>query len=272
MSKELGIVVIHGMGETKENYYFGLQENIGKFLGQDIWDKIHFEPIFYQDLMQTNEYRVWANMVNQEVLDWKGLRQFMLFAFADAATLEHKPERQGSVYHEVQKRIVEALKITRTALGNQDKDIILVAQSLGGQIISNYIWDFDKNQNIFNPNDPDFYQLDPAEEKFVKLESLRYFFTTGCNIPLFVAGFNPIVAIKKPNDNFKWFNYFDKDDVLGWPLKPLSDSYKRVVDEDIEINTGNLFIKGWNPWSHTGYWTDRDFVKPLCDKIQLLLN
>ena len=139
MSKELGIIVIHGMGETKGDYYFGLQKNIGKILGKKIWEKVHLESIFYQDLMLTNEYKVWANMVNQEVLDWKGLRQFMLFAFADAATLEHKPNKPGSVYHKVQNKIVEALQKTRVELGNQDKDIILVAQSLGGQVISNYI-------------------------------------------------------------------------------------------------------------------------------------
>ena len=271
MSKELGLVVIHGMGETKEDYYLGLQEHIGKILGKEIWDKVHLESIFYQNLMQSNEYRVWSNMVQKEVLDWKGLRQFMLFAFADAATLEHKPDKEGSVYHKVQQKIVEALKKTRAELGNQDKNIILVAQSLGGQVISNYIWDCDKNRGIFDPNNPDFYQFASQEENFLKLKSLRYFFTSGCNIPLFVAGFDNIVSIKKPNDHFKWFNYFDKDDVLGWPLKPLSDSYNQVVDEDIEINTGNLFIKGWNPLSHTGYWTDRDFVKPLCDTIQSLL-
>lgn len=273
MSKDLGIVVIHGMGETKEDYYLGLQEHIGKTLDKDIWEKVHLEPIFYQNLMQPNQYNVWSNMVQREVLDWKGLRQFMLFAFADASSLEHKPDKQGSVYHKVQQKIVDALKKTRAELGNQDKDIILVAQSLGGQIISNYIWDFQNNKGIWKENNPDFPQFNSEEEKeFVKLNSLRFLFTTGCNIPLFVAGFNQIVAIEQPNENFKWHNFFDKDDVLGWPLKPLSDSYNQVVEKDIEINTGNFFLKGWNPLSHTGYWTDRDFIQPLCETIKFLLE
>lgn len=273
MSKELGILVIHGMGETKEDYYFGLQEHIQKTLGSQIWDKVHFEPIFYQDLMQTNEYRVWSNMVQKEVLDWKGLRQFMLFAFADASSLEHKPDKEGSVYHKVQKKIIDALKNTRSELGNQDKDIIVIAQSLGGQVISNYIWDFQESEGIWKEeNNPDFPQFEPEEENFLKFNSLKYLFTTGCNIPLFVAGFNEIVAIDKPNEKFKWLNYFDKDDVLGWPLKPLSESYNQVVEKDIEINAGNFFLQGWNPLSHTGYWTDRDFVKPLCETIESLLS
>jgi hypothetical protein len=271
MSKKLGVIVIHGMGETKADYYFGLQEHIAQTLGTNIWSQVHLEPIFYQDLLQPNQYRVWNQMVQKEVLDWKGLRQFMLFSFADASTLEHKPEKEGSVYHKVQHKIVNSLRKTRVELGNQDRDIILVAQSLGGQVISNYIWDFQNNLGIWQPNNPDFPEFNPEEENFLKFKSLRYLFTSGCNIPLFVSGFDQIKAVEKPNENFKWLNYYDKDDVLGWPLKPLSDSYNQVVEEDREIDAGNLFLQGWNPFSHTGYWTDRDFVKPLCDKIQSLL-
>ena len=271
MSKDLGIVVIHGIGETTKDYHFGLQESIKRKLDKPSWSKLHFEPIFYQNLIQQNQYNIWERMVQKEVLDWKGLRKFMLFGFGDVASLEHKADTK-SAYHKVQKAIVEALRKTRKELGDRDKNIILIAQSFGGQIISNYIWDFQNKKGGFQPdNNPDFIQLASGEESFLKLNSLRYFFTTGCNIPLFVAGFNEIYAIKKPNKDFKWFNYFDKDDVLGWPLKPLSESYEKVVEKDIEINAGNFFIKGWNPLSHTGYWTDKDFVNPLCKTIQSLL-
>ncbi len=101
----------------------------------------------------------------------------------------------------------------------------------------------------------------------MKLKSLKYLFTTGCNIPLFVAGFAEIVAIPKPNTNFKWFNYYDKDDVLGWPLKPLSSSYDLAVEKDIEIDSGNLW-QSWNPQSHDGYWADEDFIEHLSQIIK----
>ena len=272
MSKELGLLVIHGMGKTEENYYFKLKENIERILGAEIWNTVHLESIFYQDLMQENEDSVWDRMVNQEKLNWQELRKFMLFAFADATSLEHKPDKPGSVYHKVQERIIDALKKTRLALGNQDKNIILVAQSLGGQVISNYIWDLKHSGGIWSKEDnPDFPKFNSDEENFLKLNSLRYLFTTGCNIPIFVAGFDDIIAIDKPNANFHWHNYFDKDDVLGWPLKPLSDSYSKVVEKDIEINAGNPLLQGWNPLSHIKYWDDKDFVRPLCQTIQSLL-
>ena len=51
-----------------------------------------------------------------------------------------------------------------------------------------------------------------------------YFFSAGCNIPLFVSSPNQIQTIMPPNDRFRWMNYFDKDDLLVWPLGPLNTS------------------------------------------------
>lgn len=271
MNKKIGLITIHGMGETDRAYYSGLESSIEDRLGNKVWDEVHLEPIYYQNFMQDNEYQVWRNM-QSERLSWKKLRQFMLFGFADAATLEHKPDKPGSVYHETQLEIVKALKKTRIALGNQDRDIIIVAQSLGCQVMNNYIWDFQNpaGAGIWKPDNLDFPDFTPDEKDFLYLKTLRYLLTTGCNIPLFVAGFNPIIAIEQPNEKFQWHNYYDKDDVLGWPLKPLSDSYNNVVNQDIEINSGGL-LERWNPASHTGYWTDRDFIEPLCDIIKSLL-
>ena len=44
-----------------------------------------------------------------------------------------------------------------------------------------------------------------------------YFFSAGCNVPLFVSGPNQIQTIMPPNDQFRWINYFDKDDLLVCP-------------------------------------------------------
>jgi hypothetical protein len=51
------------------------------------------------------------------------------------------------------------------------------------------------------------------------------------------------------------------DDVLGYPLKPLSPSYTQTVTADLHINAGGLFTS-WNPISHTEYWTNNDSQNP----------
>ena len=108
------------------------------------------------------------------------------------------------------------------------------------------------------------------KDQFRRLKSLRALFTTGCNIPIFVAGHGKVVAIDPPCKDFEWRNYYDEDDVLGWPLRPLSDSYDKLV-KDYEINVGGLFTS-WNPLGHTEYWKDEDFLRQLVDFLLKLLT
>jgi hypothetical protein len=166
-------------------------------------------------------------------------------------------------YIEVQKEIMQALDKLYVELGNNDKPVIIIAQSLGCQVISNYIWDAKHDSGIFNGLEPD---ASAQLKSFRRLNSCVHLLTTGCNIPMFVAGLNPIEAIQKPNNEFTWFNYYDRDDVLGWPLSPLSDSYGALV-KDHEINAGGIF-SSWNPWSHGQYWTDKDVLNSLIDRIR----
>ncbi|MNE49356.1 hypothetical protein D3C80_1438690 [compost metagenome] len=102
------------------------------------------------------------------------------------------------------------------------------------------------------------------------MQGLQRLYTTGCNIPLFVAGHLRIEAIKAHPD-FKWFNFFDEDDVLGWPLRPLSPSYDRLV-EDLAVNVGSglvgTLVKSWNPLSHEGYWSDAAVVRHIASSIR----
>jgi hypothetical protein len=60
----------------------------------------------------------------------------------------------------------------------------------------------------------------------------------------------------------RWYNFFDPDDVLGYLLKPLSSGYDKVVNAGIPINVGRL-LSSWYPASHTQYWTDDSFTKPV---------
>jgi hypothetical protein len=128
-------------------------------------------------------------------------------------------------------------------------------------IISNYIWDEQKGKGL-------------GTNAFESMETLTGLVTFGSNIPLFTLALPEIQSITFPpaplpeylKARAKWLNFFDADDVLGYPLKPLSPSYGSAVSEDIEINVGGLFTS-WNPVSHAEYWTDNDFTKPVARLI-----
>jgi hypothetical protein len=109
-----------------------------------------------------------------------------------------------------------------------------------------------------------------AHDRFRRLRTLQRLYTTGCNIPLFVAGHQPIEAIKG-QPSLKWINFFDEDDVLGWPLQPLSPSYAQRV-EDVPVNAGSGLVGtltlSWNPLSHLGYWSEPQVLRHIAASIR----
>lgn len=265
MDKELAIITLHGMGDYKPNYFHGLKKKLMKSFGDD-WSKIAFVPIQYQPILQNNQNDIWKRM-NEFPLDGAILRRFLLYGFSDAGSLEYSARSNISdQYIQVQSEVIRALDEAFVKLGSQNKPVLIIAQSLGCQVISNYIWDAKNNTGIFNGFEP---TGNDNKKEFRRLKSCIHLITTGCNIPIFVGGLNPIEAIEKPSDEFTWDNYFDKDDVLGWPLSPLSDSYSELVTDHC-INAGGIF-SSWNPWSHGKYWTDKDVTKPLVKKVRSYL-
>jgi len=277
MGKEVVLLAVHGMGDTPKNFANDFREELTDRLGSSDWDKVHFDTIYYQSVLQPHQKRVFKDMRKTE-LDWIRLRKFLLYGFSDAAGLERNAANPNSPYEQAQIIIRHALDKAFSFIG-APKPVVLVAHSLGGQVISNYIWDAQKsaaNQGVWkNPSTTKGTLID----SFLRLKQLKYFYTTGCNIPIFVAGFpeKKIKAISTSSKGyaFSWKNFYDEDDALGWPLKPLSTSYRTSVFRDYEVNAngtllGNL-TSSWNPLSHGGYWTDSDVLKPLAKDIRGLL-
>lgn len=275
MSKEVAILTLHGMGKINSDYADELRHEVSQSLGASEWSKVFFWPIFFSDILQHNQERVMDAMKRGD-LDWIKLRKFLLFGFSDAAGLEHRAASPNSPYIQAQEKILDALDKAYSAFENKSKPVIIVAQSLGCQVISNYIWDAQAkkaNQGIWTKQ-PDSVGKGTVKDKFRRLRSLKFLLTTGCNIPIFLAGFNEndikAITVKGKGYDFRWYNYYDEDDPLGWPLKPLSKSYTKSVYRDKHINAGGL-IQSWNPLSHEQYWEDGDFIKPLVSKIDSLL-
>lgn len=266
------LLAVHGMGETKQNFARRLHVELRERL-RGAAANVHFDAIYYQDVFQQNQSDLWKRLpVGQ--LDWLKVRRLFLYGFSDAAGYERKPDKSGSAYEQVQTKIRAKLKFICDSFSNLP--IVLVAQSLGGHVISNYIWD--AQQTIASCgvwSNKELIEVSQQEEDFLRLRTLRLLYTTGCNIPIFLGSLPKadIVAVdaKGSGYNFDWKNYYDEDDPLGWPLKQLSDTYKNAVLVDKRVNVGGL-LSSWNPASHTRYWTDRDVLKPLADDIRALLK
>ena len=265
--KEIALITLHGMGKVKNSYFSDLESELKERMGDD-WTRISFQNVQYAPILQRPQSKLWNDMVAapSNDLDATKLRQFFLFGFGDAGSLEYSAHGNKVKYLEVQQEIQSALKKAYIDLGNdKKKSVVVIAQSLGCQVISNYLWDAEKNKYIFENTNG----VNADELEFLKLKSLKHLITTGCNIPLFISGLSDRECFSKPNPGFKWDNYYDPDDVLGWPLKQLGPSFKIVKDHD--VNVGGIFTS-WNPFSHGNYWSDSDVVRPLANKLLNLLS
>ncbi len=274
MSHKIGVLIIHGIGNQMPNY-------ANNFI-KDIQEKLeHFEinpefvkivPATWSHEVQAAEEELWRNVTQKDPLNFNKLRKFMISYFGDAVAYAGTPNKSNGMYHKIHENLQETIQKLRVDLGGADKPLIIIAHSFGSVIASDYIWD---RQQLDKDNSIDLM----ADNDFEKMRTLSGFFTFGSNIPLFTLGYHPLQAIQFPPTHLpenhkkkaKWYNFYDVDDVLGFPLKSLSDSYNEMVSDDVQVNVGN-WLESWNPLCHFGYWKDEDCLNAIADFIADLMN
>lgn len=283
----VALVSVHGMGETPRNYAAEVFGQMRSRLGPDLRERLACYSVYYQDILQKNEQLVWNRVDRQSKVHYDELRKFMLFGFADAAGLENRKEIPGSVYELAQGEIARNLLGACTA--NHAMPVVFLAHSLGCQVLSSYLYDAQKARAGGRVEAGVWRDIDgwarmavgrvlsEREKLYLAGGTCSGLLTTGCNIPIFVAAHRNmhIKPIAPPTPIFHWLNLYDPDDVLGWPLQPLSEDY-RVLVEDRAINAGqgavNWMLKSWNPLSHGAYWQDNAVLEPLAGMIRRMIE
>jgi hypothetical protein len=280
---QTALLTVHGMGETPRDYAGKLFQAVAARLGP-LSAQVDFRSIYYQDILKPNQEAVWAKVSNTTHLRYADLRRFLLFGFGDAAGLENRKEIDGSVYELAQEAI--ARQLLGVARHDSSTSVVFLAQSLGCQVLSSYIYDAQKAAagghvaaGIWK--DIDAWarralgeRLTEPEKRFLAGATCSAFVTTGCNIPIFCAAHKQmdIRPIARPTTRFEWINLYDPDDALGWPLQPLSPGYAALVD-DRAINAGQgvvtWILKSWNPLSHSAYWADAQVLDLLAQRLRL---
>ncbi len=283
----VALVSVHGMGETPRNYAAEVFGQMRSRLGPDLRERLACYSVYYQDILQKNEQLVWNRVDRQSKVHYDELRKFMLFGFADAAGLENRKEIPGSVYELAQGEIARNLLGACTA--SHAMPVVFLAHSLGCQVLSSYLYDAQKARAGGRVEAGVWRDIDgwarmavgrvlsEREKLYLAGGTCSGLLTTGCNIPIFVAAHRNmhIKPIAPPTPIFHWLNLYDPDDVLGWPLQPLSENY-RVLVEDRAINAGqgavNWMLKSWNPLSHSAYWQDDAVLEPLAGMIRRMIE
>lgn len=250
LRKKVAVVTLHGMGMDADGYSEGLKAKLASYMGP-AWGQVSFHAITYDDIHQQQQEQLWQDIKNNPGNDVANhfLRRFFLYYCSDALSLERGRSFQGSTYIGIQEAIANGLThVHETFAPGQRYSVIFVAHSLGCQVISNYLWDKDQGQHFFAQHRPPWQRL----------EQLSTLVTLGCNIPIFAAGLAQRQSFRAPSEGFRWHNFYDPDDVLGWPVRQLGRDYERLAT-DIAVNAGGIFTS-WNFFSHQSYWTDWDIV------------
>lgn len=283
MAPRVGVAVIHGMGSQDENFATEFETELLAALKREKAKPadVAIQPIWWADIVAPRQHDLLDRLNEKKDLEWGRLRSFVVEALGDAIAYQKtvkptaSPEQETRVYELVHKVIGRKMHALAEKVG-ANAPLVVVAHSLGCHMISNFIYDVDhhlaENDCVIDKN-----------SRFETFKTLTSIFTFGCNIPLFLLANNTYDPIAFPRDLSavfpgkdpravaKWINLYDPDDVLGYPLKPLSPQFGETVDEDRAINAGG-FLTSWTPLSHTGYWTDGDVIKPIAKRLVEILK
>ncbi len=283
MSNRIGVLVIHGMGAQRPGFSEALTDEISHRLSgrasRLVWQEVH-----WADALEPRETELWDCMQDAHdpgdkpvPLDWRPVREFIVHNFGDAIAYQRDWTHVTSAYNTIHDIVSTRLRALKQTLTDPSAPIVIIAHSLGAHIMSNYIWDRQ-------------HPSGDTPDRFEAIDTLVAMITFGSNIPLFSLAFPTALPIDLPGTGVehpairaaaKWLNFLDRDDVLGWPLRPLyeknigeltADQISTVARiEDHEIRVGSIFTT-WNPFAHQSYWTDNDFTRPVASYLGALIS
>ncbi|MEN8203966.1 MAG: hypothetical protein ABFS28_15310 [Bacteroidota bacterium] len=269
MKKTLGILMIRGSGESGFKRQDVFLERLEKDLsgrGLDM-SQIAYELADWYAPLQTQQESVLDRMKAKKIkLKSRLTRDLIITNIGDLINYGGKPNAPSHAYEETHKLVHESILKLKNKLP-ENAPLVILASSMGTEIINNYIWDRQKADG----SDP--FGASPFE----RFETLVGLFTFGSNLPIFASShlidslepiaFPPPGLLPELLPKAVWRNYYDKNDSMGYPIKALNEKYGKLKVTDIQINTGGILMS-WNLLSHFGYWKSKKLVKEIADYIE----
>lgn len=281
--KKIGVVVVHGIGsqgdkrpDTSGEITFSkeMHKRVMKGLGPQTAD-VAWREVFWSDVLQGRQ-DAYLKKIKRKT-GWDTVRKFVMSNLSDAASYQLTPDGLDRTYQDIHQRVEDTIRDMEADIG-PDGQIVILAHSLGGHIMSNYIYD---QQAHMRRNDGQGMHGSALQN----MTTVSGLITFGCNIPVFVFSYpeEDVTPIDFPGTalpdakRFKtwWYNFYDKQDILGYPMADTSPAYgdlsKAKKLRDVSINAGSTF-SAWNPLSHNAYWRDSDVIDPIVRFIQNMLR
>lgn len=264
MPPRIAFAVIHGIGAQQPDFADAFLDAVRNGVAQRGMpaELLEVSPVYWGDLFQGDEDDLWRRMTQAHRLDWGWLRKFVMGVLADAVAYRRPNPGQYDHYQAIHERVHEQLADLSRRAG-ATAPLVVAAHSLGSVILSDHVWDEQRRRG-------------PGRDALTRCETLAGIITFGSNIPLFTLGLPEVKPISFPPASdalpdsvravARWMNYFDRDDVLGYPLREINEAYAATVTEDVAIEVGGL-METWSPAAHTAYWNDAAFIDKVAAQI-----
>lgn len=279
MDQSVAVAIVHGIGRQKQDFASGiiqqLRTRVAQQLGADSEEppRFFFQPVYWAPVLQNEEDELWKCLHKGGSLGWKGLREFMVDFAADAIAYQPIPGKRDA-YDKVHAVFADSLRSLVQQAGPR-APLCVISHSLGTVISSNFFYDLQAHssekplivQNVLQ-------KLGDAPLAWG--ETLTLFYTMGSpmalwslryenfGIPIHVP--SPKLHNHYPNLAGEWVNFYDKADIIGYPLKELNADYRREVTSDCPVLAGGP-LTFWNPLSHLEYFDDTDVLGPIAEGL-----
>lgn len=273
MGQKVGVLILHGAGTPERDFAKKMMGLISKdFQKKSGLDDVglEFEPVFWSEVFEEEQKKLWDNMQQDADLDYGRLRQFVIEFLSDA--IAYQPTSAGGQnYDKVHALVAKSIRQLKNRTG-ENAPLCVICHSLGSIVASNYFYDLQHRRS----NIRSLTKQNSGDTPIEQCETMALFYSLGSPMALWSLRYidfgspitvpSPGMAKYYPGITGEWVNFYDKDDILAYPLKGLNDAYSQVVTEDIQVNAGGL-LTSWNPLSHAKYDTDNDVITRITDGL-----
>lgn len=273
MTQKIAVAVIHGIGKQDPTFAASISAALLVGCSEVCGTDVVIEPIYWAQVLQHAEDELQRRLEQGGKMDFPRLRDFAIDFVADALAYQPTPGDR-SAYDGIHRVFAQTIHRLAEKAG-PTAPLCIIAHSLGTVISSNYIYDLqiEPYRAIISPIVKEAITDTPIERG----ETLTLLYTLGSPIALWSLRYDnfgrpiqvpaPQLPHYYPELTGEWVNFYDKDDVVGFPLRTLNDQYAVVVSEDRQVNVGD-FPTNITPAAHMGYWTDQDVIGPITTSIR----
>lgn len=305
MAQPVAIVFVHGIHTFAPGYHAGMQSAIEACLPKRVRDVATFRSVFWAERVRQRQKEYLDEAAKSRLFPVTPYRSLVVQGLGDAAAYQKTKSFRNSCYYEIQSDIRAVLE-TLDGDGQPNRPLIFIGHSLGCHIVSSFIWDVNTIKNwddarLAQEGDDirEFADYLKNGSPFRRLDTLAGLVMMGSNMPLFTFTFGPsrilpITTSRDPNTppafpgrdidadmraRTRWLNFYSRNDLLGYPLKPLNEAYaNEPLLDDIEVASEGMLLRALGYLSqpmvayhaHTGYWNNRRVVRGAADLISSL--